>query len=70
MHHVVLHVHCLQLLFVKQEIFDPSVKKKKKKKTSFDPDAFGDVDQPKDSAATDSMSAADAMSEEKSVAQG
>lgn len=52
-----------------EDIFDPSLKKKKKKKTTFDPDASGDVDKPKDSAAVDDMPADDAVSEEKAVAQ-
>lgn len=46
------------------------MKKKKKKKTTFDPDASGDVDSAKDSVTTDNMPTTDVMSEEKSVAQG
>lgn len=53
-----------------EEIFDPSLKKKKKKKTTFDPDASGDVDSAtKDSVATDNMPAADVISEDKSITQ-
>jgi len=46
------------------------LKKKKKKKTIFDPDASGDVESTKDSLATDNMPADDVITEEKSVAQG
>jgi len=46
------------------------MKKKKKKKTTFDPDASGDVDSVKDSVAVDNMPATDVISEEKSVTPG
>lgn len=46
------------------------MKKKKKKKTTFDPDAFGDVDSAKESKAADSTPADDTFSEEKTAAQG
>jgi len=46
------------------------LKKKKKKKTTFDPDAFGDVDTAKDSTAADNIPADDTFSEEKSATQG
>lgn len=60
----------IHVCLIPQEIFDPSLKKKtKKKKTTFDPDLFGDADKPKEPAA-DSMPAGDAVTEDKSVTQG
>lgn len=50
-----------------EDIFDPSLKKKKKKKTSFDPDTFGEADKSKDSVNENSHET-EKVTEEKETA--